>query len=160
MSASQAVGLVFAIFAVVGVCFLALVLVRVTELLLTVKGTLTAITAAALPLLEQAEQAAKTGNEGMVKVAAITDNIQAVTDNVSAVTATAGAAAGSPIIKTAKFSYGVRRIITSRRSPDRAKQVKTDLAAERRGLKRGARAGAATGTGSGTGSGADKQDKH
>ncbi|WP_194924536.1 hypothetical protein [Catenulispora pinisilvae] len=142
MSGSQVVGLVFAVAVVVGACFLALVLVRVTELLLTVKGTLSTLTAAALPLLEQAEQAAKTGNEGMVKVAAITDNIQAVTDDVSAVAATAGAVVGGPMVKTAKYSLSARRIITSRRAPDRAKQVKAELAAERRGRRRGARSAA------------------
>src|SRR5258708_16651985 len=117
MSGAQVVGLVFAIFAVVGACFLALVLVRVTELLLTVKGTLTTLTTAALPLLEQAEQAAKTGNDGLVKVAAITDNVQTVTDNVSAVAATAGPAPGSPLVKTAPVSYSTPRIITSPRPP-------------------------------------------
>jgi hypothetical protein len=135
MSGAQIVGLIFAVFVVLGTCFLALVLVRVTELLLTVKNTLTTLTTTALPLLEQAEQAAKTGNAGMVKVAAITENVQTVTDNVSAVSAAAGAVAGGPLVKTASFSYGVRRIITSRRSPDRAKQVKKELAAERRGRR-------------------------
>ncbi|MEZ0115981.1 hypothetical protein ABH920_010023 [Catenulispora sp. EB89] len=132
MSGAQIVGLVFAVFVVIGTCFLALVLMRVTELLLTIKGTLTTLTATALPLLEQAEQAALTGNAGMAKVAAITENLQTVTDNVAAVSAAAGAVAGGPLVKTASFSYGVRRVITSRRSPDRAKQVRKELAAERR----------------------------
>ena len=136
MSGAQIVGLIFAVFAVIGACFLALVLMRVTELLLTAKKTLTTLTAAALPLLEQAEQAAKTGNAGMVKVAAITDEVQAVTDNVAAVAATAGAVTGGPLVKTVSFSYGVRRVITSRRSPDRAKQVRKELATERRRLRR------------------------
>jgi len=137
MSGSQVVGLIFAVFAVLGTCFLALVLVRVTELLLTLKGTLTTLTEAALPLLEQAEQAAKTGNEGMVKVAAITENVQTVTDNVTALTATAGASTGARVVKTAAFSLGVRRAITSRRTPDLAKQVKAELAADRRKARRG-----------------------
>lgn len=132
MSGAQIVGLIFAVFVVVGALFLALVLMRVTELLLTVKSTLTTITDAALPLIEQAEQAAKTGNAGMVKVAAITENVQELTDNVGAVTAVAGAVVGGPLVKAASFSYGVRRVITSRRQPDRAKQLKRELAEERR----------------------------
>jgi hypothetical protein len=132
MSGIQVVGLIIAVFLVLGACVMALVLMRVTELLLTLKGTLTALTTATLPLLEEAEQAATTGNASMAKVAAITENLQAVTDNVGAVTATASAAAGSPVIKTASFSYGVRRVIASRTSPDRAKQVRTELAADRR----------------------------
>jgi hypothetical protein len=132
MSGAQIVGLIFAAFVVVGALFLALVLMRVTELLLTVKNTLTTITDAALPLIEQAEQAAKTGNAGMVKVAAITENVQELTDNVGAVTAVAGAVVGGPLVKAASFSYGVRRVITSRRRPDRAKQLKHELAQERR----------------------------
>lgn len=137
MSGAQIVGLVFAVFVVIGACFLALVLMRVTELLLTVKGTLITITEAALPLIDQAEQAARTGNAGMVKVAAITENVQELTDNVGAVTAAAGAVAGGPLVKAASFSYGVRRIITSRKQPDRAKLVKQELAAERRRARAG-----------------------
>lgn len=137
MSGAQIVGLIFAVFVVVGALFLALVLMRVTELLLTVKRTLTTITDAALPLIEQAEQAAKTGNAGMVKVAAITENVQELTDNVGAVTAAAGAVAGGPLVKAASFSYGVRRVITSRRQPDRAKQVRRELADERRRARSG-----------------------
>jgi hypothetical protein len=137
MSGAQIVGLVFAVFVVIGACFLALVLMRVTELLLTVKRTLTTITDAALPLIEQAEQAAKTGNAGMVKVAAISENVQELTDNVGAVTAAAGAVAGGPLVKAASFSYGVRRVITSRRQPDRAKQVRRELAEERRRARSG-----------------------
>lgn len=132
MSGAQVVGLIFAVFVLLGTCFLAMVLVRATELLLTLKGTLTTLTAAALPLLEQAEQAARTGNASMVKVAAITENVQEVTDNVGAVTATASAAAGSPVLKAARFSHGVRRVIASRKSPDLAKEVRAELAADRR----------------------------
>ena len=131
MSGAQIVGLIFAVFVVVGAVFLALVLMRITELLLTMKGTLTTLADAALPLIEQAEQAAKTGNAGMVKVAAISENIQELTDNVGAVTAAASAVAGGPLVKAASFSYSVRRVITSRSQPDRAKQVKHELAEER-----------------------------
>ena len=141
MSGAQIVGLIFAVFVVVGALFLALVLMRVTELLLTAKNTLTTITDAALPLIEQAEQAAKTGNAGMVKVAAISENVQELTDNVGAVTAVAGAVVGGPLVKAASFSYGVRRVITSRRQPDRAKQLKRELAEERRRARSGDKRG-------------------
>lgn len=141
MSGAQIVGLVFAVFAVIGACFLALVLMRVTELLLTVRKTLTTVTEAALPLLDQAQQAAMTGNAGMAKVAAITDNVQTVTDNIAAVTATASTATGARLVKTAYFSLGVRRAITSRRHPDRAKLLKAELAAERRALRSGSSRG-------------------
>jgi len=137
MSGAQIVGLIFAVFVVVGAVFLALVLMRITELLLTMKGTLTTLADAALPLIEQAEQAAKTGNAGMVKVAAISENIQELTDNVGAVTAAASAVAGGPLVKAASFSYSVRRVITSRSQPDRAKQVKRELAEERRRARAG-----------------------
>ncbi|MEY9887030.1 hypothetical protein ABIA35_006694 [Catenulispora sp. MAP12-49] len=140
MTGIQVVGLIFAVFVVVGACFLGFMLMHVTELLLTVKGTLSTITAATVPLLEEAEQAAKTGNAGMAKVAAISENIQALTDNVSAVTATATSAAGGPLVKTTNYSLAVRRVITSRRHTDRAKQVRAELAAERRELRRQAQA--------------------
>jgi hypothetical protein len=136
MSGAQVVGLVFAIFAVVGACFTAFLLMRVTELLLTVKRTMTTVTGAALPLLEQAEAAAKTGDAGMAKVAAITEEVQAITDNVNALAGTASAAVGGRVVRVASFSLGVRKVITSRRHPDRAKQVKAELAADRRARRK------------------------
>ena len=141
MSDWQIIGLVFAVFVVIGACFLAFMLMRVTELLLTAKHTLTTLTSAALPLLEQAEQAAQNGNAGMAKVAVITDNLQAVTDNVSALTSAAAASTGDRVVRTASFSLAVRRVMTSRRHADRAKQVRAELAAERRELRRGRRSG-------------------
>lgn len=145
MTGPQVIGLIIAIAVVLGACFVGLVLLRVTDLLLTLKSMLTTLAEAALPLLEEAEQAAKTGNAGMVKVAAISVNLQAVTDNVNAVAATANAAASGPLMKTAKFSYGVRRVIVSRKTPDRAKQVRAELAAERRERRRGLGSGSASG---------------
>jgi hypothetical protein len=39
---------------------------------------------------------------------------------------------GSPVIKVAAFSYGVRRALTDRREADVRKRVKADLKAERK----------------------------
>lgn len=144
MTSPQVIGLIFAIAVVLGACFVGLLLLRVTDLLLTLRAMVATLTDAALPLLEEADQTAKTGNANMVKVAAISENVQALTDNVNAVAATASAAAGGPLVKTAMFSYGVRRVIASRKTPDRAKQVRAELAAARRERRRGSGSGSAS----------------
>jgi hypothetical protein len=58
--------------------------------------------------------------------------VQTVTTNVSALTAVFAATLGSPVIKVAAFSYGVRRALGDRREADVRKRVKADMKAERK----------------------------
>ena len=57
-----------------------------------------------------------TTNAQLVKVDSITSNVAQVSTNVSALTSLFAATLGSPIIKVAAFSYGVRTAISGRKS--------------------------------------------
>jgi hypothetical protein len=54
-------------------------------------------------------------------VDAITSNVQQVTTNVSALTSLFAATLGSPLVKVAAFSYGVRQAMSGRAATRRRK---------------------------------------
>ena len=51
-------------------------------------------------------------NEQLVKVDGITTNVSAITTNASALTALFAATLGSPVVKVAAFTYGVRSALS------------------------------------------------
>jgi uncharacterized protein YoxC len=71
-------------------------------------------------------------NQELVRVDAITANVQSMTGNVSALTSLFAATLGSPIIKVAAFSYGVRSVATKRNEKDVNKRVRDELKKGRR----------------------------
>ena len=62
--------------------------------------------------------------------------MQQVTTNVSALTSLFAATLGSPIVKVAAFSYGVRRALADRRRDEVARRVKDTIKAERKAGRR------------------------
>jgi hypothetical protein len=74
-------------------------------------------------------------NAELERVDAITANVQTVTTNVSALTGVFAATLGSPVIKVAAFSYGVRRALSDRNESDVRKRVKQQMKAERKAAK-------------------------
>ena len=132
MSGGAIVGLIFAIFFAVGVCFFAFVLVRLAEVLKETTKLVAGITQETVPLLNEITDTVKNGNNQLVKVDSITDNVETMSKNISGLVSTATSVLGSPLVKVASFSYGVRAAITSRKNEDVAKRVKAELKAERR----------------------------
>ncbi|MBS2539709.1 DUF948 domain-containing protein [Catenulispora sp. NF23] len=132
MSAGAIVGLIFAIFFAIGVLFFAFVLVRVAEVLKETTKLVAGITQETVPLLNEITDTVKNGNAQLVKVDAITDNVETMSKNVSGLVSTATSAIGGPLVKVASFSYGVRAAITSRKNEDVAKRVKAELKADRK----------------------------
>lgn len=132
MSAGAIVGLIFAIFFAIGVLFFAFVLVRVAEVLKETTKLVAGITQETVPLLNEITDTVKNGNAQLVKVDAITDNVETMSKNVSGLVATATSAIGGPLVKVASFSYGVRAAITTRKNEDVAKRVKAELKADRK----------------------------
>lgn len=132
MSAGAIVGLIFAIFFAIGVLFFAFVLVRVAEVLKETTKLVAGITQETVPLLNEITDTVKNGNAQLVKVDAITDNVETMSKNVSGLVSTATSAIGGPLVKVASFSYGVRAAITTRKNEDVAKRVKAELKADRR----------------------------
>jgi predicted PurR-regulated permease PerM len=132
VSAGASVGLIFAIFFAIGVLFFAFVLVRVAEVLKETTKLVAGITQETVPLLNEITDTVKNGNAQLVKVDAITDNVETMSKNVSGLVSTATSAIGGPLVKVASFSYGVRAAITSRKNEDVAKRVKAELKADRK----------------------------
>jgi predicted PurR-regulated permease PerM len=132
VSGGAIVGLIFAIFFAVGVCFFAFVLVRLAEVLKEATKLVSGVTRETVPLINEITETVKNGNQQLVKVDGMTTNLATITNNVTGLVTTATSVVGGPLVKAASFSYGVRAAITSRRNEDVAKRVKAELRAERR----------------------------
>ncbi len=74
-------------------------------------------------------------NTELAKVDQIANHVESITGNVSALTAVFAATLGSPIIRVAAFSYGVRRAAAKRSQVDIEQRVKAELKAERAAAK-------------------------
>jgi uncharacterized protein YoxC len=73
------------------------------------------LTGQTLPLLEEVTTTVSTANGQLVRVDTITRNVAEASENVSALTRLFAATLGSPVVKVAAFSYGVRQALVSRR---------------------------------------------
>jgi uncharacterized protein YoxC len=73
----------------------------------------------ALPLLTEVTTTVSSTNQQLGKVDTITNNVAQVSTNVSALTALFAATLGSPVVKVAAFSYGVRQAMGGRRARGR-----------------------------------------
>jgi phenylpyruvate tautomerase PptA (4-oxalocrotonate tautomerase family) len=89
------------------------------------------ITDKTVPLLGEVTTSVTHVNRELVRVDAITANVQSMTGNVSALTSLFAATLGSPIIKVAAFSYGVRSVAAKRQEKDVNKRVRTELKASK-----------------------------
>ena len=67
------------------------------------------------PILAQANTTVAHVNSNLERVDGITDNAQNVSSNVAALTSVVAATLGSPLIKMAAFSYGVRSAVRKKR---------------------------------------------
>jgi uncharacterized protein YoxC len=85
-----------------------------------------------VPLLSEVTTSVTHVNQELVRVDAITANVQSMTGNVSALTSLFAATLGSPVIKVAAFSYGVRSVATKRHEKDVNKRVRDELKKGRR----------------------------
>ncbi len=133
------IGQVAALIAAIGFAILMLVLSYVVaKLAKTVEETqrlVAGITDKTVPLLGEVTTTVTHVNEELVRVDAITANVQSMTGNVSALTSLFAATLGSPIIKVAAFSYGVRSIASKRQEKDVNKRVREELKSSKRGRR-------------------------
>jgi len=132
LSGGEVAGLIVAIFWGVLVCFIGYVLIKLGNVVGETGKLVSGVTDETVPLLTEVRTSVIHVNAELERVDAITANVQNVTTNVSALTAVFAATLGSPVIKVAAFSYGVRRAMTDRREADVRKRVKADLKAERK----------------------------
>ena len=129
------VGLVFAVVFAVLVGFLALVLVKLGQVLTEATRLVNGITEQTIPLLSEVTTSVGHVNDQLVRVDAITGNVQVLSQNVSALSSVFAATLGGPLVKAAAFSYGVRRALADRHQADVEKRVKAEIKAEKRAMK-------------------------
>lgn len=130
------IGQLAALIAAIGFALLMLALCYVVlKLAKTVDETsklVAGITDKTMPLLGEVTTSVTHVNQELVRVDAITANVQSMSGNVSALTSLFAATLGSPIIKVAAFSYGVRSVATKRHEKDINKRVREELKKGRR----------------------------
>jgi uncharacterized protein YoxC len=132
MSAGEIAGLIAAVAFVLLVGVLAVPLIKLGGVLDETRSMIKGVSDETVPLLNEVTTTVTTTNAQLVKVDAITSNVVQVTTNVSALTAVFAATLGSPVIKVAAFSYGVRSALAGRNRSRVEKQVRDQLKAERR----------------------------
>jgi len=132
ISAGDAVGLIFAIAFVVLVLFMGLVLVKLGKVLTETQKLVAGITDKTVPLLGEVTGTVTHVNTELVRVDSITANVQSMTGNLSALTSLFAATLGSPVVKVAAFSYGVRRAATKRQHGEIQKRIKSEMKASKR----------------------------
>ena len=142
MSVGDIAGLIAAIAFVLLVGLVAIPLIKLGKVLDEARRLVGSVTDETVPLINGVTETIGHTNDQLERVDAITANVQQVTTNVSALTSLFAATLGSPVVKVAAFSYGVRRALNERRRDEIEKQVKQELKARRGRRGRGGSKGA------------------
>lgn len=119
MSVGDIAGLIAALAFVLLVGVIAIPLVKLGKVLDETRLTVRELSEGTLPLLSEVTTTVATTNEQLVRVDTITTNVAQMSTNVSALTSLFAATLGSPMVKVAAFSYGVRQAMNGRRTGSR-----------------------------------------
>ncbi|MEP7020511.1 MAG: DUF948 domain-containing protein [Pseudonocardiales bacterium] len=87
----------------------------------------------AAPLLADAQGTLAQVNAQLEQVEGIARNVNSMTTNVAALTAIVSSTLGSPLIKAAAFTYGVRKTVGVRRDADAVRTARRKHRAVRKG---------------------------
>jgi uncharacterized protein YoxC len=137
MSGGEIAGLIAAVAFVLLVGVLAVPLIKLGGVFDETRSMIKGVSDETVPLISEVTTTVSTTNAQLVRVDAITSNVQSVTTNVSAMTALFAATLGSPVVKVAAFTYGVRSALAGRNRSRVEKQVRDQLKAERGNRRRG-----------------------
>jgi uncharacterized protein YoxC len=135
LSGAEVAGLIVAVFWAVLVCFIGYVLVKLGKVVGEAGKLVSGVTDETVPLLGEVKMSVVHVNAELERVDAITANVQTASQNVSALTSVFAATLGSPVIKIAAFSYGVRRALSEKDQKAVAKQIKAQKSAARKARK-------------------------
>jgi uncharacterized protein YoxC len=136
MSVGDIAGLIAAIAFVLLVGLLAIPLLKLGKVLDEARRLVGSVTDETVPLNSGVTESVGLANNQLERVDAITSNVQQVSTNVSALTSLFAATLGSPVVKVAAFTYGVRKAMSDRSRADVEKRVKTTMKAERKAGRR------------------------
>ena len=115
MSVGDVAGLIAAVAFVALVALLAVPLLKLGRVLDETRETIKGLSDSTVPLIGEVTTTVGQANEQMDKIDTITTNAAQITTNASALTALFAATLGSPIVRVAAFTYGVRQALSGRR---------------------------------------------
>lgn len=129
MTAGEIAGLVVAFAFVALVAFAAVPLLKLGRVLEEVRLTVRDLGHESVPILTELQGTVRATNTELEKLSVVTDDVSAVTRNATLVTQNAAqlttlvsATLSRPLVKTAAFTYGVRKAIRGDRLPARRKR--------------------------------------
>jgi uncharacterized protein YoxC len=135
VSAGEWAGLIAALAFVLLVVFVAIPLLKLGRTLDETTLTIRQVREQSAPILTQASTTVTHVNSNLERVDDITGNAAHVSSNVAALTSVVAATLGSPLIKVAAFSYGVRTAAKKKREgqtlADAARRDKDERRARR-----------------------------
>ena len=135
MSAGEWAGLIAALAFVLLVVLVAVPLLKLGRTLDETTLTIRQVREQSAPILSQANTTVTHVNSNLERVDDITGNAASVSSNVAALTSVVAATIGSPLIKVAAFSYGVRSAAKKKREgaalADAARRDKDERRARR-----------------------------
>src|ERR1700734_548289 len=114
LSGGEVAGLIVAVFWGVLVCFLAYVLVKLGRVIGETAKLINGVADQTVPLLGEVTTSVVQVNAELARVDTIAANVEEISGNARALTSLFSATLGSPIIKVAAFSYGVRRAMKNK----------------------------------------------
>ena len=132
LSGGEVAALIVAVFWAVLVAFLAFVLVKLGQVIGETGKLVQGVTDQTVPLLGEVTTSVVHVNAELDRVDAITANVQTITTNASALSSVFSATLGSPLIRVAAFSYGVRRALGQHREAEVRRRVKREMKAARK----------------------------
>lgn len=132
LTGGQVAALIAAVFFAVLMLALSFLVLKLAKTVGRVEGLVVGLTDKVVPLLGDVNITVDKVNDEITRVDAITANVQSMSGNVSALTSLFAATLGSPIIKVAAFSYGVRSVASKRSEKDINKRVREELKSTRK----------------------------
>ena len=87
----------------------------------------------AAPILGEAQDTVAQLNVQLAHIEDITKNVNSITTNGAALTAVVSSTLGSPMIKVAAFTYGVRKTVADRRDADAVKAARRKRSLAKKG---------------------------
>jgi len=139
MSVGEVAGLIAAVAFVLLVGILAIPLVKLGGVLDETRHMIKGVSDETVPLLSEVTTTVTSANAQLVRVDAITSNVQSATTNVSALTALLAATVGGPVVRVAAFSYGVRQALADRPGKATRRRVADQTRAEQAAARAAAR---------------------
>jgi uncharacterized protein YoxC len=141
LSGGEVAGLIVAVFWAILVCFLAYVLVKLGKVIGETAKLVSGVAEETVPLLGEVTTSVVQVNAELTRVDTIAANVEDISTNARALTALFSATVGSPVIKIAAFSYGVRRAINGKNEDEMRKRIKLQMKADKVARKTSRKAG-------------------